>query len=178
MSRPFVGRLAKGQRRWGQLAGLLSASLLALPSLALEAAQLLPTAQVPAVGDCVVFREGGAGVLLKAPSYWMQGRIVALSPHKKMLERCPQIGKLPQAYTREDWRRVAEASPCAERDDAVREVMLARLTVAVEEWDTPWSKQHGAAGWLYRGNFLDTRLEKGVLIEMDSTWVERCKAPL
>ena len=178
MSKSFSGCLSNGQRLCRQLAGLLSACLLAFPVLALELTQALPTAQVPAVGECVVFREGGAGVLLKAPSYWMQGRIVALSPRKKMLERCPQIGKLPQAYTREDWRRVAEASPCAERDDAVREVMLARLTVAVEEWDTPWSKQHGAAGWLYRGNFLDTRLEKGVLIEMDSTWVERCKASL
>ena len=177
MSKSFSGCPANGRRLCWQLAGVLSACMLALPSLALEVGQSLPNALLPAVGECVVFREGGAGVVLKAPSYWMQGKLVALSHHKKILERCPQIGKLPQAYTREDWLRVAEASPCAENTEGVREVMLVRLTVAVEEWDTPWSKQHGAAGWLYRGNFLNTRLEKGVLIEMDSSWVERCQAP-
>ena len=84
------------------------------------------------------------------------------------------------AVSKEDMKEVNTADCFAMAGphvrEGVREVMLVRLTVAVEEWDTPWSKQHGAAGWLYRGNFLNTRLEKGVLIEMDSSWVERCQA--
>jgi len=47
--------------------------------------------------------------------------------------------------------------------------------MVVEEWETPWSNQHGTGGWLFRGQFLDIPLAKSVQIDMDATWLERCE---
>ncbi len=89
------------------------------------------------------------------------------------MRRCALIGKPLQASTRDVWVRVAAATPCVESDAEVREVAVMRITVAVEEWETPWSNQHGTVGWLFRGHFLDKTLKKGELIDMDAAWLER-----
>lgn len=127
------------------------------------------------LGDCVMFREGGAGVLFKTPTYWLRGLVADVSPERRLARRCPVIGKLMPAYTRQDWIRVAAAMPCVDNDADVRDVEVLRVRVAVEAWETPWSTQHGTAAWLFRGYFLDQVLSKGGLIEMDSSWLERCE---
>lgn len=127
------------------------------------------------LGDCVLFREGGAGLLLKTPSYWLRGSIAAITSEQRLADVCPQIGKAESAYAREDWVRVAAATPCVDRRDQVREVTVTRIQVAVEAWETPWSSMHGTAGWLFRGHFLDQPLKKGELIDMDASWLERCE---
>ncbi len=127
------------------------------------------------LGDCVMFREGGSGFLLRTPTYWLRASVAGLSPERRLARRCPEMGKLMPAYTREDWVRAAAAMPCVDNDADVREVDVLRVRVAVEAWETPWSNQHGTAAWLFRGHFLDQALNKGELIEMDSSWLERCE---
>ena len=33
----------------------------------------------PQLGDCVQFREGGDGFILKSPTYWLKGKIAGIS---------------------------------------------------------------------------------------------------
>ncbi len=130
----------------------------------------------PQVGDCVMFREGGAGWLLKAPTYWLKGSIAGIARERRMADVCPRLNKPLSAYTRADWALLAAATPCVDRDSDVREVAVLRIRVSVENWETPWSYQHGAAGWLFRGQFLDQTLKKGEVIDMDASWLEPCEA--
>ena len=163
----------KAMRRYRRLV------LAALLSVFFAPANALPLASTGAsslqLGDCVMFREGGAGFLLRTPTYWLRGLVAGISPERRLARRCPEIGKLMPAYTREDWARVAAAMPCVDSDADVREVDVVRIRVAVEAWETPWSNQHGTVSWLFRGHFLDQALNKGALIEMNSSWLERCE---
>ncbi len=144
--------------------------LFALCALALACSALAE----PKPGDCVLFREGGVGLLLKTPTYWLKGSIAGISNEFRLAGRCPHIGKPESAYSRDDWVRVAAAMPCVESGADGREVAVVRISVAVEEWETPWSNLHGTVGWLFRGHFLDKPLKKGELIEMDANWLENC----
>lgn len=148
---------------------------MALCATADEVPSALSASTGPKAGDCVMFREGGVGLILKTPTYWIKGSIVDVSEQRRTAGRCPKIGKQVSAYTREDWVRIAAATPCVENDAEVGEVAVMRVRVAVDEWETPWSNQHGNAGWLFRGYFLDQALKKGKVIEMDANWLERCE---
>ena len=129
-------------------------------------------------GDCVVFREGGAGLILKTPTYWVKGRISAVSRERKLTGRCPLIAKPVQAYSHDDWVLVVSAAPCVDDESDRREVPVVRVQVAVDAWETPWSYQHGTVGWLFRGQFLDKPLKKDGLIEMDPAWLDRCESQI
>ncbi|MFZ4538764.1 hypothetical protein [Propionivibrio sp.] len=148
---------------------------LAFSAAADDALSALSASSDPQLGDCVMFREGGVGLVLKTPTYWLKGTVAKISHERRQAGRCPEIGKLIQTYTRDDWVRMAAAMPCVDNDSDVREVDVLRLSVSVEEWETPWSKQHGTTGWLFRGYFLDKPLKQGGLIDMDATWLEHCE---
>ncbi len=130
----------------------------------------------PRPGDCVIFREGGVGVVLKTPTYWLRGKVVAVARERRLAALCPDIGKPLSAYTRDDWVRLAAVVPCVEDLADVREVQGVRVSVAVEEWETPWSNQHGMARWLFRGQFLNQVLRKSGIMEMDSAWLQKCES--
>ncbi|MEI7613109.1 MAG: hypothetical protein WCK63_09380 [Betaproteobacteria bacterium] len=125
-------------------------------------------------GECVIFREGGGGYVLTTPTFWLKGRVAGIETQRRWAGRCPVIGKAPAAYSRSDWATVVEALSCVASDSEVGEVSVVRVQVVVESWDTPWSNQHGAAGWLFRGMFVDKPLKKGDSIDMDAAWLERC----
>ena len=150
----------------------LAATLLA--ACATAAGELTAPASSLQLGDCVVFREGGGGLILKSPTYWLRGSIAAMTQESRIAGRCPDMGKPQSSYTHQDWVRIAAAMPCVENDNEVRAVNVTRIRMAVEAWESPWSYQHGTAAWLFRGEFLDRRLQKGELIDMDATWLERC----
>ena len=145
--------------------------LLACPAVAEEASTIQSRFRL---GDCVMFREGGAGQVLKSPTYWLRGTVVGMFPQRRLAGRCPQIGKPVSIYTRSDWARAVAAMPCFEDEAEAREVNVLRVRVAVEDWETPWSNQHGTVGWLFRGQFLDTYLKKNEQIDMDAAWLEAC----
>ncbi len=155
--------------------GLLCALALAFAASADELPSVQTALGSPQLGDCVVFREGGSGRILKTPTYWLKGSIAAISHERRLAGRCPEIGKLASNYTRADWARVAAATPCVGNDAEIREVAVLRIRVVVEAWETPWSNQHGTVGWLFRGQFLEQPLKQGGLIEMDATWLEHCE---
>lgn len=149
--------------------------LIALVSIFSAGASDHASAAGPQPGDCAVFREGGSGRILKAPTYWLRGTIDGLSAERRVAGRCPELGKPLAAYTRNDWARIAASTPCVQTDAEVREVDVVRVRLRVDEWETPWSSSHGTAGWLFRGHFLDQALKKGEVIDMDATWLERCE---
>ena len=128
----------------------------------------------PQPGDCAIFREGGSGRIFKTPTYWIKGTIATISTERRVAERCPQIGRPLSAYTRDDWLRVARSTPCVHSDAEVRAVDVLHIGFRVDDWETPWSYQHGSTGWLFRGHFLDQVLEKGEILDMDAGWLERC----
>lgn len=130
---------------------------------------------MPLVGDCAIFRESGGGRVVKAPTYWLRGSIAAISVERRLAGRCPRIGKPQAAYQRDDWVRIAASTPCVQTDAEIREVDVVRIHLKVDEWETPWSFSHGTTGWLFRGYFLDKALQKGIVLDMDSSWLERCE---
>lgn len=159
------------------------AALLAASVLADEAAPVVTSLAAfaePQLGDCVVFREGGAGLLLRTPIYWLKGSIAGISRQQRMLRACPRIGKQASAYTPADHALLAGAMPCVDEgavnaaDAVLSDVM--RVQVVVADWETPWSHQQGTTGWLFRGQFLNQTLKKGEVIDMDVTWLVPCEA--
>lgn len=157
---------------------LLLSGALAL-AIAASADELTAPAAAPSdlrVGDCVTFREGGDGLIFRTPTYWLKGSVAGIYKEQRLAGRCPIIGRPRSAYTRDDWVRLAASSPCVNTDAEVREVSVLRISMVVEDWETPWSNLHGTAGWLFRGQFLDKPLIRGALIDMDSSWLERCEA--
>ena len=151
---------------------MASMSVLLLGLAGLPAGMLL--ADEVHVGDCVVFREGGEGRLLKAPVYWLKGSVVALSPERRLAEMCPVVAKPRLAYTRDERVRLAQAMPCVQREVDIREVVARFVHVSVDSWETPWSSQHGTAGLLFRGTFLDQPLVRGGVVKIDADWLESC----
>lgn len=152
------------------VASLLSASLLAEEEVASSSLAVAG----PQPGDCVVFREGGAGLLLRTPIYWLRGSVVGVMRERRLAAACPRIAKSATALSPADHARLAAAMPCVDEGVEPREVDVLRVRLAVVEWETPWSPQQGTTGWLFRGRFLDQTLEKGKEIDMDARWLQRC----
>lgn len=154
----------------------LGVLLLAGPFLAGAAPAAAGERRAPQAGDCVILREGGSGWLLKAPTYWLRGTIDRLVRERRMAGICPLLGKPSAAYTRADHAQVAAAMPCVANAADVGEVDVLRVHVLVDAWETPWSHQGSPPGWLFRGQFLDQTLHRGMVIDMDASWLEPCEA--
>ena len=127
-------------------------------------------------GDCVVFREGGEGRLFKTPTYWLKGLVLAVLTERRQIRVCPQFAKPQSGYTREEWVQLAQAMPCVNREAGVHEADVSRAQIVVDSWETPWSVQHGATGLLFRGSFMNQPLAKGVVVDIDTAWLEHCEA--
>lgn len=154
---------------WGVCTALVAAS-----TIADEAVSAGRPADMR-IGDCVIFREGGLGRIIRTPVYWLKGTLAGTLREQRVAGLCPEIGKPVSAYSRADHLRVAQSLPCVASAAEVGEVTVLRVQVSVADWETPWADQHGTAGWLYRGQFLDQPLRKGALIDMQASWLERCR---
>ncbi len=155
---------------------LFAASVLAVDVEPPATSSAVPSG--PQIGDCVIFREGGAGLVLRAPTYWLKGSVAGIARERRKLGLCPRLGKLAAAYTAADRALLVAAMPCLEQesDSAPIDVEVIRLRVSIDDWETPWSHQHGTTGWLFMGRFLDQPLKKGAVIDMDAGWLESCEA--
>lgn len=128
------------------------------------------------VGECAQLREGGGGAVLKAPTYWLRGRVEALETRRHRAGVCPYSGKAPSMLNHAEWRELAAAAPCVARAEEVRELDVPQVLLMVESWETPWTRAHGHAGMLYRGHYLDQALVRGMRLAIDAQWLERCPA--
>ena len=126
-------------------------------------------------GRCVVYREGGDGLLITEPSYYVQGRVVAATVQSRRLDACPEVpGKGIEHYSRAEFTRLLHAQPCLAGDPGGREVLVGFVGLRVDEWDTPHARRAANAGRLYRGMFIDRELQKGMEIELEADLLGAC----
>ena len=145
-------------------------------SLVLFAASLhAEEPRMPEPGDCAAFREGGSGYILRYPTYYVLGTITEIYRRQHRMELCPTLGKPRERYTRDDWQAFADAYPCVSDPEQVKEVEAIRVRMRVDEWDTPWTHNHGRAGMLFRGKFLNIELQEGVELDIDGTLLQKCE---
>jgi len=156
-------------------------ALLALPALAEEPA-LRPSArllfkqpELLQAGSCVIYEEGGSGWIVTEPVYFLKGRVVAAEVRTRHLGVCPQVpGKSMQQYSRDEFNRHALAYPCVSANVPERDEQIGVVRIRVSEWETPHEKKAENAGRLYRGNFIDRKLEKGMEIELEADLLGVC----
>jgi len=144
-------------------------------TMRLSGRMLFPVPDLAKPGACVMYREGGAGWVLREPEFWLKGTVVASEIRSRRVERCPDAGKPIQQYSREEFNRLARQQPCVSRDDAIREESWGAIRFRVEGWETPHARKLANAGRLYQGHYLDQKLEKGGELELDATLLGACQ---
>lgn len=156
-------------------------ALLSLPAMAAEPA-LRPSARLlfkaPELlkpGQCVVYEEGGAGWVMTDPVYYLRGEVIKSEVRTRHVGRCPAVpGKTLGQYSREEFIRHAKAHPCVSEKAPEREEQIGIVRIRVSDWETPHAKRAENAGRLYRGTFLDQKLEKGLEIELEADLLGLC----
>lgn len=160
---------------------LVVLALLATPALAAEPA-LRPSArllfkqpELLQVGACVVYQEGGSGWVVTEPVYYLKGQVIAAEVQTRHLGRCPQVaGKNIEQYSRAEFNRQALAYPCVAATQPERDEQIGMVRLRVTDWETPYAVKAANAGRLYRGMFIDRRLEKGMEIELEADLLGVC----
>jgi hypothetical protein len=157
------------------LALLASAVLASEPAQRPSARLVLAGPEALQPGRCVVYREGGDGLLITEPSYYVQGRVVAATVQARPLAACPEVpGKGVEQYSRAEFTRLLHAQPCLAGDTSGREALVGVVALRVDEWDTPHARRAANAGRLYRGMFIDRELQKGMEIELEADLLGAC----
>lgn len=161
---------------------LLALACLTVPALAVEPA-LRPSAQLlfkqPEMlrpGSCVRYEEGGAGWVATDPVYYLKGEVLASEVQTRHLGKCPVVpGKNIEQYSRDEFNRHARAFPCVSQAAAERDEQIGVVRLRVTDWETPHAVRAANAGRLYRGMFLDRKLEKGMEIELEADLLAVCE---
>lgn len=160
----------------------LALALLAVP-LQAEEASLRPSASLlfkyPELlrpGSCTVYREGGAGWIMVEPMYYLRGTVVSSEVTTRKLQQCPAVpGKTREQYTRQEYVRLVEATPCLAAGEAERDAQVGVVRLRVDDWETPHVRKAENTGRLYRGLFLDRPLQKGMEIELEADLLGPCE---
>lgn len=128
-----------------------------------------------AAGQCVRYEEGGAGRVMTEPVYYLQGEVIATMVQPRRLDKCPVVpGKRLDQYSRDEFNRHALALPCVAPDVPVRDEQIGLVRVRVTDWETPYARPAASAGRLYRGMFIDRKLEKGMEIQLEADLLGQC----
>lgn len=134
-----------------------------LPALALASEPLRPSAELLTKppewlmpGQCVRYIEGGGGRLLVAPSYFLQGEVISTRIEQRTQAGC------------------AEISPCVAVQAAAEMPKMGYVRLRVRDWDTPHASANKNQGRLYRGHFLEQKLESGMDIELEADLLGPC----
>jgi hypothetical protein len=160
---------------------LVVLALLATPALAAESV-LRPSArllfkqpELLQVGNCVVYREGGSGWVITEPVYYLKGRVLAAEVRTRHLGKCPLVpGKNMEQYSRVEFNSHALAYPCVSADVPERDEQIGFVRLSVTSWETPHAARAANAGRLYRGMFVDKKLEKDMEIELEADLLGVC----
>lgn len=161
---------------------LVALAFLAMSAQANEPVSLRPSAHLlfkqPAmlqVGQCVRYEEGGAGWVITEPVFYLKGEVVSAEVRTRHLGPCPVVpGKLMEQYSRDEFNRHALAYPCVSPGVAERDEQIGMVHIRVADWETPHAKKAENAGRLFRGTFIDRKLEKGTEIEMEADLLTVC----
>lgn len=127
-------------------------------------------------GHCVIYEEGGSGWILPDPVYFLKGTVVSAEVRTRHLGVCPQVpGKTLRQYDREEFNRHAQAYPCVSPGVPERDEQIGIVRLRVDSWETPHEKKALNAGRLYRGHFIDRKLEKGMEVELEADLLGACE---
>jgi hypothetical protein len=162
---------------------VLALAALALPALAVEPVVLRPSArllfkhpELLQTGQCVRYEEGGAGWVATDPVFFLKGEVLAADVRTRHLGKCPAVpGKSLEQYSREEFNRHAQAFPCVAQDVPERDEQTGMVRIRVSDWETPHAKKAENAGRLYRGMFIEKKLEKGMEIELEADLLSACR---
>ena len=159
------------------LAGLALAAQAAEPVVLRPSAGLLfKQPEMLQVGHCVRYAEGGAGWVATEPVFYLKGEVLAAEVRTRHLAKCPLVpGKNIEQYSREEFNRQALAFPCVAPDEPERDEQTGIVRVRIADWETPHAKKAENAGRLYRGMFIDQKLEKGLEIELEADLLGVCE---
>jgi hypothetical protein len=80
-----------------------------------------------------------------------------------------------EQYSRDEFNRHALAYPCVSQGVAERDEQVGIVRIRVADWETPHAKKAENAGRLYRGTFIDRKLEKGTEIELEADLLGVCQ---
>ena len=145
------------------------------PALRPSAHLLLDAPEWLQAGRCVRYQEGGDGWIMTDPVYYVQGEVVAADVRPWHLGKCPQVpGKGLERYSRAEFNRHALAFPCVGSDAAERDEQIGIVRLRVSNWETPYARKAENAGRLYRGMFIERKLEKNMEIELEADLLGAC----
>lgn len=156
-------------------------ALVATPALAEEPA-LRPSArllfkqpELLQAGSCVVYEEGGSGWIATDPVFNLKGRVISAEVQNRHLGKCPQVvGKTIEQYSRDEFNRQALAFPCVSENVPERDEQIGIVRLRISSWETPYAIRAANAGRLYRGTFIDKKLEKDMEIELEADLLGVC----
>jgi hypothetical protein len=125
-------------------------------------------------GRCVIYREINPEVADAV--FHVQGRIVAAGVRTRRLAVCPQVPPREiEHVTRDEFNRLLLAHPCVSSDNHARDAQSGMVRLRVEQWETPHARRAANGGRLYRGMFIDTKLEEGMEIELEADLLGSCE---
>ena len=128
------------------------------------------------VGNCVRYEEGGAGWVITEPVFYLKGDVLAADVRTRHLGQCPVVqGKIMEQYSRDEFNRHVLAYPCVSPGVAERDEQIGIVRLRVDDWETPYARKAENAGRLYRGTFIDHKLEKGMEIEIEADLLSVCE---
>ena len=147
------------------------------------AAELRPSARLVEAqpehlqsGRCVVYAESDASLAATTPEYFVRGQVLDSRVVERRLERCPRVeGRGIENYSREEFNRLVRAQPCVSADRYARDVRLGLVRLQVAEWETPHALRAANGGRLYRGMFVERKLESGMEIELEADLLGTCE---
>ena len=158
------------------LLGLAWPALAAEPVLRPSARLLFKAPEMLQAGRCVLYEEGGAGWGSVTPEFYLRGEVVASEVRTRRLQTCPLVpGKNLDQYNREEFNRHALAFPCLAAGVPERDEQIGIVRLRVIEWETPHATRAANAGRLYRGMFVDKKLEKNMEIELEADLLGLCR---
>jgi len=108
--------------------------------------------------------------------FHVQGRIVAAGVRTRRLAVCPRVSAREiENTTREQFNRLLLAYPCVSSENYARDVQTGTIRLRVEQWETPHARRAANGGRLYRGMFIETKLEEGMEIELEADLLGSCE---
>ncbi len=157
------------------LALVITPALAVEPVLRPSARLLFKQPELLQAGTCVLYEEGGSGGIIADPVYYLKGAVLSAEVRTRHLGKCPLVpGKNMEQYSRNEFNRHAQAFPCVAENVPERDEQIGVVRLRVTAWETPHAIRAANAGRLYRGTFIERKLEKGMEIELEADLLGVC----